>query len=260
MAEAELSRSLAAPVRRRSARRLQWATALAAWALWEAVAASGLLYHGVVPSLAAIAAALAWLIVEQHFWLNLAVTGAEIGAAIVIGAAAGLLVGIVLGGNRSIGAAFEPYLTALAPTPKIVILPILYLLVGVGLPSTIAIGAFACFVPLAISTLSGMRQIDPVLVRVGRSFDLSWSQMAGKIFLPALVEPVRAGLRLGLSSAIGVCLIAEIKFSRQGLGAMMIDSYNRSRFAEVYAVLIVIVATAIAGNRLVNRVGRQRRR
>jgi NitT/TauT family transport system permease protein len=98
-----------------------------------------------------------------------------------------------------------------------------------------------------------------VLVRVGRSFDLTWWQMAAKIHLPALVEPVRAGLRLGLSASIGVCLIAEIKFSKAGLGAMMIDSYNRSRFAEVYAVLIVIIAIAIAGNRLVDRVGRRRR-
>lgn len=260
MAQAELSRSLTRSARGRPAWRLQWATALAGWAVWEAVAASGLLYHGVVPSLVAVATALAWLLADPRFWLNLAVTGAEIGAAIAIGGAAALIVGIALGAHRSLGAAFEPYLTALAPTPKIVILPILYLLVGVGLPSTIAIGAFACFVPLAISTLSGMRQIDPVLVRVGRSFDLSWGQMAGKIYLPALVEPVRAGLRLGLSGAIGVCLIAEIKFSRQGLGAMMIDSYNRSRFAEVYAVLVVIIAIAIAGNRLVDRVGRRRRR
>jgi len=64
---------------------------------------------------------------------------------------------------------------------------------------------------------------------------------------------------VGLGAAIAVCLIAEIKFSRIGLGAMVIDSFNRSRFAEVYALLIVIVALAIAGNALVNRLGQRRR-
>ena len=70
---------------------------------------------------------------------------------------------------------------------------------------------------------------------------------------------VAVGLRIALGAAIAVCLIAEIKFSRAGLGAMVIDSFNRSRFAEVYAVLIVIISLAIGGNGLVDRVGRRRR-
>lgn len=239
--------------------RLQCATLLAAWALWEAIAASGLLYKGVVPPLFAVAAALARLIANPRFWLNLSVTGAEVGFAVAIGGAIGLLIGILLGSRRFLAAAFEPYLTALAAMPKIVILPILYLMVGIGPPSKIAIGAFACFVPLALSTASGLRQIDPVLMRVGKSFDLSRWQMAQKIYLPALVAPVATGLRVGLGAAIAVCLIAEIKFSRAGLGGMVIDSFNRSRFAEVYAVLVVIVALAIVGNTLVDRLGRRRK-
>jgi ABC-type nitrate/sulfonate/bicarbonate transport system permease component len=254
--------SLATPLASRlsPARRLQCATLLMIWASWEAIAASGVFYKGVVPSCFQIVAALAHLIADLRFWFNLAVTGVEIAFAIAIGGGTGLLVGLLLGGNRFLGAALEPYLAALAATPKIIILPIVYLMFGVGPVSKVAIGAFASFVPVALSAASGMRQISPVLVRVGRSLDLSHRQMVHKIYLPALVEPVATGLRIALGAAIAVCLIAEIKFSRIGLGAMVIESFNRSRFAEVYAVLIVIISLAIGGNVLVDRLGGGRRR
>jgi ABC-type nitrate/sulfonate/bicarbonate transport system permease component len=259
MAQAGLIRTLPLSARLLPARRLQVATLLVIWALWEAVAASRLLYEGVVPSLLQIAAALLRLLGDPRFWFNLSVTGMEIVLAFVIGGGTGLLIGLLLGGNRVLGAAFEPYLAALAATPKIIVLPIVYMMFGVGPASKIAIGAVACFVPITLSVASGMRQIPPVLVRVGKSLDLSRWQMVHKIYLPALVQPVVVGLRIALGAAIAVCLIAEIKFSRIGLGAMVIESFNRSRFAEVYAVLIVIISLGIAGNTVLNRLGRDRK-
>lgn len=255
MAEAGLSGTI--PVTRRfsPARRLQLATLLALIVVWEGIAASGLLYRGVVPSTAAIALALASLLFDPRFWSNFSVTAMEIGAAIVIGGGAGLAAGLVIGGNRFLGAVFRPYLLGLASTPKIILLPILYLLLGIGPASKIAVGSFACFVPVTLSVAAGMSQISPVLIRVGRSFDLRWWQMAKKIYLPALIDPIATGLSIGFGSAVVVCLVAEIKFSRAGLGAMVIDSYNHSRFAEVYAVLVVIVAIAVAGNKAVDYLG-----
>jgi len=108
----------------------------------------------------------------------------EIGLAIVIGGGIGVVIGLLFGGNRFLGAAFEPYLAALAATPKIVVLPILYLMLGIGTAPKVAIGAFACLVPVALSTAAGMRQVSPVLVRVGTSFDLSQWQMVLVIYLP----------------------------------------------------------------------------
>jgi ABC-type nitrate/sulfonate/bicarbonate transport system permease component len=242
------------PVARRfsPARRLQLATLVGLILVWEGVAASGLLYRGVVPSIAAIAAALAGFLGDPRFWFNFSVTAMEIGAAILIGGGAGLATGLVLGGNRFLGAMFRPYLLGLASTPKIILLPILYLMLGIGPASKIAVGSFACFVPVTLSVAAGMTEISPVLLRVGRSFDLRWWQMAKKIYLPALIDPIATGLSIGFGSAVVVCLVAEIKFSRAGLGIMVIDSYNHSRFAEVYAVLAVIIAIAVAGKKAVD--------
>lgn len=68
-------------------------------------------------------------------------------------------------------------------------------------------------------------------------------------------EPIATGLSIGFGSAVVVCLVAEIKFSPAGLGTMVIDSYNRSRFAEVYAVLVVIVGITIAANKAITFFG-----
>jgi ABC-type nitrate/sulfonate/bicarbonate transport system permease component len=141
----------------------------------------------------------------------------------------------------------------LASTPKVILLPIIYLMFGIGPASKIVVGSIACFMPMAISTAAGMRQINPALIRVGRSFNLTRPQMIQKIYLPAMVAPIANGLRIALGSAIVVCLVAEIKFSSMGLGQMVIDNFNRSRFAEVYASLIVITTLAVVGNSFVDR-------
>jgi NitT/TauT family transport system permease protein len=237
---------------------LQTATLLVLMAAWEGAGASGLLYHGVVPSLLEIGRALATLLASARFWFNLAVSGMEVGLAIVLGGGFGILVGLILGGNRFAGAALEPYVNFVASMPKVILFPVFLVAFGTGPGSKVAVGAVACFFPMALGTAAGTRQVNPVLLRVGRSFNLTLVQMVRMIYLPALIAPIMSGLRIALGVAIVVCLLAEIKYSNRGIGFMVITSYNQSRFADVYAVLIVIFAISMAGNALVDRLTRTR--
>src|SRR5215510_15594779 len=79
---------------------LRIAIILAVLAAWEFLAHSGWLYRDVVPSLLSISRALLRLLSDPNYYFHLGVTGAEIGAALAIGGSAGLLVGLLLGGNR----------------------------------------------------------------------------------------------------------------------------------------------------------------
>jgi ABC-type nitrate/sulfonate/bicarbonate transport system permease component len=234
-------------------RRWQLGTLIVLIAIWEALSVSGLFYRGVIPPTPTIGASLIRMLADLSFWLNLSVTLTEIGLAIVFGGGMGVVVGLLLGSNRFLGAAFGPYVIYLASTPKVILLPIIYLVFGIGPASKVVVGAIACFMPMAISTASGVRHLNPVLTRVGRSFRLSPGQMVRKIYLPGMVAPIANGLRIALGSAIGVCLIAEIKFSNAGIGHMVIDNYNRSRFPDVYAALVGIVTLALIGNALIDR-------
>jgi ABC-type nitrate/sulfonate/bicarbonate transport system permease component len=216
--------------------------------LWEMLARSGLLYEGVVPKLAVIARGLGQLLSSPALYANLQTTAGEVGTALVIGGAAGLLVGLVLGGSRFLSRAFEPYLYYLGPTPKIIFFPIMIMWFGTGPGSKVAMGAVSCFFPVALSVAAGMRQIDQVLVRVGRSFRANPWQMAWKIYLPAMREPVVNSFRLGLGIAVIGVLLAETKLSNRGLGFLVIDSYARFDMPALYALIIVVFVLAVALN------------
>jgi NitT/TauT family transport system permease protein len=220
---------------------------------WEAVSASGLLFRDVIPSLPVIAAALLRLLADQNFYGHLGVTAAEIGAALAIGGSAGLVTGLVLGGSRFLGRAFEPYLHYLGPTPKIIFFPVMIMWFGVGFGSKIAMGALSCFFPIALSTAAGMRQIDRVLIRVGHSFRASTAQMVMKIYLPAMRHPVINGLRLGLGIGLIGTVLAETKLSNRGIGFLIINSYSTFDMPRMYALLIVLFVVAIGANALVGR-------
>jgi ABC-type nitrate/sulfonate/bicarbonate transport system permease component len=229
------------------------AIVVAILALWEIVARSGWLFRDVVPTLAVIARAIVRLLADPGFYANLGVTAAEIAAALVIGGLAGLGVGLLLGSSRFLSRAYEAFIYYLGPTPKIIFFPIMILWFGVGAGSKIAMGALSCFFPIAISVAAGMRQIPPVLIRVGRSFRAAPWQMTRTIYLPAMRTPIVNGVRLGLGIAIIGTLLAETKLSNRGLGYLVIQAYATFDMPKMYALLIVLFVLAIGLNALIGR-------
>jgi ABC-type nitrate/sulfonate/bicarbonate transport system permease component len=223
---------------------------------WEAVAASGWLFRDVVPSLLVIGRATAELLAEPTYYWNLGVTAGEIGTGLLIGGLSGLAVGILLGSNRFLGRAYEAYLYYLGPTPKIIFFPVMIMWFGVGPGSKVAMGTISCFFPVALSAAAGMRTINPILIRVGRSFRASTWQMVTKIYLPAMRHPIINGVRLGLGVAIIGTLLAETKLSNRGIGFLIINAYSTFNMPRMYALLIVLFVLAIGVNALVGRLGR----
>ncbi len=200
---------------------LRVAIIVAVLASWEALSASGLLYRDVVPSLEAIGKALFNLLtvpdmpvqidlfrintaitIPAIYW-HLYVTFYEIALGMMIGCLSGLVAGIALGSSRLLRRAYEPMLYYLGPCPKIIFFPVMIMWFGVGPGSKVAMGAISCFFPVALNVAGGMREIDQVLIRVGRSFRANTWQMVTKIYLPAMRHPIINGVRIGL----GVCLI-----------------------------------------------------
>jgi ABC-type nitrate/sulfonate/bicarbonate transport system permease component len=222
---------------------------------WEALAASGLLYRDVVPSLGAIGGALYLTLKDPSFYYHLGTTAYEIAIAMVIGGLSGMAVGILLGGSKFMARAYEAYLYYLGPCPKIIFFPIMIMWFGVGPGSKIAMGAISGFFPVALNVAGGMREIDKVLIRVGQSFRANTWQMVTKIYLPAMRHPVINGIRLGLGVALIGTLLAETKLSNRGIGFLVIQAYSVFNMPQMYALLIILFVVAIGANSLIGRLG-----
>jgi NitT/TauT family transport system permease protein len=231
--------------------------------LWELAARSGLFFEGVVPSIVPIVRAVIQELVDKDFYHDLAITLTESGVGFVCGSLIAIVIAIGLGLNPYMRRMIEPFITAIGGTPKIIFLPILFLIFGLGIESKMAKAALSTFFPVVLSTMNGFVQISPVLLRVGKSFDLGRWQTISKIYIPAMMNPLLTGLRLGMSVAIIGVLSAEITYSNGGLGFRLIRNADQFKITSVYAVAILIFAVAATINagitKLQQRVNRHER-
>ncbi len=235
---------------KRSVKAVQIATLAVLIIIWEVTARSGWLYEGVVPSILTIGSALFAEVSSPSLYGHFGVTLIEILAGFIIAVLAGVITGIALGSRRIIASVADPFLTSLATTPKIVFLPVVMLMVGIGPESKVAVGALSGFFPVVLSTMAGMLTIRPVMINVAKSFNASAFQMLTKVYLRSLVGPIIRGMRIGLGVTVIGVLLGEIKLSNSGLGYLAIDYYNRFNVASMYAILILIFVLAVVLNGL----------
>ena len=232
---------------------VQVATFLGIWAGWEALSRSGLLFEGVVPSSLAVFPAMWQHLVDPVFWDHAGRTAYEVVAGFAIGSSVGAALGLLLGMRRFLAAVLEPYINYLAATPKIVFLPIMFVMFGVDAGSKVAMAALSAFFPVAVSVYRGTLLVNPVLVRVANSYKASQWKIVRSVYLPSIVPPLLTGLRLGLGVAIVGTLLAEIKLANKGLGYVVIQHYNFFRTADMYAVLILTFILAVGVNAAMDR-------
>ena len=161
----------------------------------------------------------------------------------------------MLGANRFIAKAFEPYLYYLGPTPKIIFFPVMIMWFGVGAGSKIAMGAVSCFFPDRAQRRRRHAPDRPGADPRRRELPRQSWQMATKIYLPAMRHPIINGVRLGLGVALIGTLLAETKLSNRGIGFLVIQAYSLFDMPRMYAMLIVLFVLAIGANALVGRLG-----
>ncbi len=188
----------------------------------------------------------AHLMTQPNFWVNLNSSLIAFGAALVIGVVAGLLIGFILGFNRMAGEVFEPMLVAIYSLPKVTLYPILLLAFGLGISAKIAFGAIHGFIPIALFTLSAVRNVRPVYIKTGRVLKLNTWTMVRKILFPAALPEIFSGLRIGFSLTLIGTVLAEMFASQQGLGYMLMNAIGLHNIDIIMSVTLLLTVFAVS--------------
>ncbi len=240
---------------------LRLALGAAGLAGWEVAARLGNPFLYVPPS--AAAPALVDLLALRSYAdlpAHLLLTVREIAAAYGLAVAAGLAVGFALGLHRLLGRAYGPILAALYAVPAVVWYPSLMLFFGLDAASKIAFGFLLGFFPVALAVLAGIRQVNPHLVTVARSFGASSLAVFTRVMVPGMLFTLVGGLRTGLALAVIGVIVGEILGAKAGLGALINHAYGLSRTADYVALVLVTLALIVASDGLAGLVERRARR
>jgi len=174
--------------------------------------------------------------------------------AFVLSGAFGVLAGLLLVELPGVKRLVDPFLTALNSMPRIALAPIFILWFGIELASKVALAFSLGFFIVLLSTFAGIRNVDPVLLRLSRSLGCSPWQQFTKITLPWAVPSVFAGLKLALIYSFLGVVTSEMLASKLGLGQLIMYYSGLLRMEAVLAILLVMAVCAVALTMIADRI------
>jgi sulfonate transport system permease protein len=206
-----------------------WVLPLILLVLWQASLNLGVFKAYQLPPPLQVLSAAGNLIERGLLQNHVLTTCLRVAAGFAIGASVALLLGTVVGLSRRVDQFFDPTLQAVRTVPTLAWAPLLILWLGIDEQPKLTLIAIGAFFPVYVNLVAGVRGVDRKLVEVGRIYDLSWTQIARRIVLPASLPNLLTGLRLGMSQAWLFVVVAEMMASTRGLGFMLTDSQNTAR-------------------------------
>lgn len=178
-------------------------------------------------------------------------------ARVAIGFAGGALLAIVLGAvvglNRTMEALLDPTFQALRAIPSLAWVPLLLLWLGIDEAPKLVLIGIGAFFPVYMGVASGIRDVDRKLIDAARMYRLSRPALARRVLLPAALPAIFTGLRNGLSLAWMFMVAAELIAASQGLGYLLSDGRETSRADIVLAAIVLLAVLGKASDSLMQR-------
>lgn len=168
-------------------------------------------------------------------------------AGFLIGAIPGIALGAVMGINRTIRTMLDTTLSAFYVLPKIAIFPIMMLIFAnpFGEGPKVAVVAISAFFLVAINTMAGVRDIDPVYFEAGQNYGANRWQMFRHVIFPGALPVIFAGLRLALGTALIVIIAIEFVRAKKGVGFLTFYYWEILAPDKMYAGLVIVMLLGV---------------
>jgi NitT/TauT family transport system permease protein len=231
-------------------------------------------YYGpAVSTLAVLAFLVLWQVAGQRGWVNVRYTSdpsqvywaaldivqhddffndcrvsiTEFGLGFAVALGAGLPLGLLLGSSRRLRLFIEPPLMALYTAPRLTLLPILIIWLGIGMASKIAVVFLGAVFPIMVNTVAGVREADPRLLQAARAFGANSLDIFVKVLVPGALPAILLGVRLGIGRGVLSVVVGEMFVSEAGIGHQIMN-YGETMQVDrlmVYAFTISLFAYAL---------------
>jgi len=225
-------------------RLLPWLVPVALVAGWQLASVNGWLSSRVLPAPLDVVKAFWALAASGELWTHVKVSAGRALLGLAIGGGLGLLLGLLTGSVRWIETLLDSSIQMVRNIPALALIPLVILWFGIDEAAKLFLISVAVFFPIYLNTFHGIRNVDPGLIEMGRTYGLSRWGLYTQIILPGALSSILVGLRFSLGLMWVILIVAETISAQAGIGYL---TMNAREFLQTDIVLVGILLYAALG-------------
>ncbi|WP_196605531.1 ABC transporter permease [Pectinatus haikarae] len=225
--------------------------------IWEIFVDTGVLKDTFVAAPSMIAVTIVQLLENGTLLGHIGISLFRAIGGFILAAVIAIPLGFFLGGSfHMFRRAVTPLVRLLSAANPFALLPVFILLFGIGEISKIAIIFWVCLWPILLNTITGIQNVDRLLVKSARSMGMQGTALFFKVILPAAAAPIFHGLKMGCGTAFFMLIAAEMIGASTGLGWMVWNAQINYQIPKLFAVTFIISVLGLLLNYLFTRIER----
>jgi ABC-type nitrate/sulfonate/bicarbonate transport system permease component len=185
---------------------------------------------------------------------DLYISGVELFWGYFLSAAVAVPFGIMVGWYKRVSYIFDPFINAMNATPRVALLPLVIIWLGIGILSKVGIIFLGAVFPILINARDGVKTTPYNLLVAARSFGASEWLIFKTVVLPSTIPFILSGLRLGLGRAIVGVMVGELYAATAGIGFMITVAGATFQTDKVFVGVLIFALTGMLGMELLTRV------
>jgi ABC-type nitrate/sulfonate/bicarbonate transport system permease component len=214
-------------------------------AVIEVLVRMGIINPFIVPKPTDIVMSFERIVVDENILPRFYTTCGEALAASLMLSVVGISLGVLLHRNLTVRLATQSWVAAVASAPLVLIYPLFLVIFGRSAWTIIMIAFVSALPPVILKTLEGLTGTRAVLINVGRSFNLTPSQLYWKILFPAALPTIFVGVRLGMIFALINIVGVEFLINFGGLGQLVNELAERYDLPGTYAAICFVILVSV---------------
>ena len=205
---------------------------------WEVVVRAGQVSPLILPSPVSVIETMGTLIVNGVLLMHVGISLYRFAVGFVLGSVLGILLGLLAGAIPWVDDLIDPWVAALYPIPKSALFPLFMMWFGLGDRSKIVTIFTGVIFLVLVNTVTGVKGINPVLLKAAKDLGASQAQVFRKVILPGALPNVFTGLRLGAGIGLILLFITEIEATKAGLGFLLWESYQLMQVKQGFVAVV----------------------
>ena len=161
--------------------------------------------------------------------------------------------GIAIGWYKRFAYVCDPFVNAMNATPRVALLPLVIIWLGIGILSKVGIIFLGAVFPLLINTRDGVKTTPANLLTAARSFGASEWQIFKSVVLPSTVPFILTGLRLAVGRALIGVMVGELYAATAGIGFMITVAGATFQTDKVFVGVLIFAISGMTLTEVIDR-------